>query len=439
MSDTSPETSLAEAFHRISSLVPPGQTVFCAQRDWTVGQALQVMKQHSYTQLPVVSGNYVMGVFSYRSLASRLMAWKQVPGNLTGLPVEEFTEQLSYVQPTSNWEASLDALDRQDALLVGNQDSLLGILTTVDVLRYLHHLAKPFVILAEIEVSLRRLMAACVPDDELATCAMNALAGVYGERPLPSSLEEMTFSEYRQIICDRENWERFAPAFGASEFQRSETFRHLEEVREVRNTVFHFRQSIEPDVVSRLERHRDWLERKVRAFEGQRRATRRPEKAPEAEKQSSPRTQRRQRRWDEASYFADISQRQSAAIVAVSKSLLAWANKNTDHVIWGTGLHTGSFTPRARNRAGTCSLFNVRSAGTIQIAFGSLRNCPPYESKRLRADVAARLHQIPGVFMTQDDIDRWPSMDQETLAEPDRLSEFLAIFDDVIRSIREAD
>ena len=159
--------SMAELFHLVKSLIPEGQEVVTVPPDLRVAEAIEIMDKHKFSQVPVVAGNVVLGVFSFRSLALRLMRMRQAAEGFGELPVDEFVDQVQFVQPLDNWESILKYLDREDGVLVGHSERLDGIVTPMDVLTYLHVIASPFVMLAEIELSLRRIIDACVSQDEL--------------------------------------------------------------------------------------------------------------------------------------------------------------------------------------------------------------------------------------------------------------------------------
>jgi len=263
-----PQT-LAELFHHIGSVVPEVQTVSVHPRA-TVAEALNIMQAHSYSQLPVVAGNQVLGLFSYRSLARGLLRMGLVTEQIGSLPVDEFVEPAAFAQPSDHWEAALQDLSRLDAVLVGSRERLQGIVTAMDILDYLHSIARPFVMLAEIELSLWRIIRGCLSEHGLLACIDKSLSEKYKQTQMPTDLSEMTLDDYAQIICHGRNWARFEPAFGAGEWQRKNTVMKLGEVRQLRNDVFHFRRRLEAEDVDRLSAHRDWLQLKVTQFEATR-------------------------------------------------------------------------------------------------------------------------------------------------------------------------
>jgi Transposase DDE domain group 1 len=49
---------------------------------------------------------------------------------------------------------AFDAMDRDNGILIGTPERLVGILTPMDFLRYLYQVANPFVLVSEIELAL---------------------------------------------------------------------------------------------------------------------------------------------------------------------------------------------------------------------------------------------------------------------------------------------
>ena len=111
------------------------------------------------------------------------------PGDLT---VDECIEKAEFARVTDEFSQWFDALDLQDAIVVGEPNRLLGIVTAMDVLRYLYGVASPFVMVAEIELAIGELIRHATDEAGLAECAQTALASTYDPDPPPTELEAMT-------------------------------------------------------------------------------------------------------------------------------------------------------------------------------------------------------------------------------------------------------
>jgi hypothetical protein len=127
------------------------------------------------------------------------------------------------------------------------------------VMRYLYEAASPYLLVAEIELSLRALIELAVNPEELGLLAGTSLTH-YKPESLPARLEDMTFNDYVLLIGHGKNWERFDRVFQAD---RSLTHARLRQVRDLRNDVFHHRRALGPRDHDTLAASRDWMLRLV--------------------------------------------------------------------------------------------------------------------------------------------------------------------------------
>ena len=252
---------VSELFHRINRIIPENQQLLTIPPETTVREAIALLRQHGYSQVPVVDGGEVLGVFSYRSFAQKAATFtldevsqqKCVPGDLA---VEECLERFAFARVTEEMREVFDAMDRDNGLLIGSPEKLQGILTPMDFLRYLYTVASPFVMVSEIELTLRALIRLAVNDVELVECAVRSLAQWYGVEKVPKTLEDMTFDNYRMIISHGENWSKFEPILGGT---RPRTAAKLKQIGDLRNDLFHFKREITLQDHETLNDHRNWL------------------------------------------------------------------------------------------------------------------------------------------------------------------------------------
>jgi hypothetical protein len=227
------------------------------------------MRKHEYSQLPVTDKGKVLGVFSFRSFAIQTSGYtlemlvrdRCAPRDLR---VDDFLEEFDFVRVTEEISRLFDPLDRDNGVLVGTPEQLIGVVTPVDLLRYYYEVASPFVMVSEIELAVRALISRVLNAD-LAAAAKRSLASAYGGPELvPTSLEAMTFDNYQSLITYGENWPAFEPLLGAT---RTRTRGKLKEVGAIRNDLFHFKREItEPDRET-LADYRNWLLTKIKQAE----------------------------------------------------------------------------------------------------------------------------------------------------------------------------
>jgi CBS domain-containing protein len=250
-------------FHRLNNVLPERQEVVAVGPDTTVDEALALMAREGFSQLPIVEGREVLGAFTYRSFALGVARMNRV--ELSDLPVFDFSERLRFARPRDDFEELIDALDRDGAVFVGDQDRLIGVATTVDVLRYLLGVANVYVLLQEIELALRELLRVASGDSGPADWMHGCLSKPDGERP---AFEEMSFGDYMRILQSKAHWEKLTVAFGP---RRQGVLARLRPVNELRNVAFHFRRAITPADHETLADARDWLLARIRIVDARRR------------------------------------------------------------------------------------------------------------------------------------------------------------------------
>jgi predicted transcriptional regulator len=269
----------SELFHRINRIIPQHQKLLVVGPGHRVRDAIALMRQHGYSQVPVVEKDLVLGVFSFRSFAreaanatlEELTRQRCAPGDL---PVDEFLEQFEFARVTEEMSDVFDAMDRDNGVLIGTPERLVGILTPMDFLRYLYRVASPFVMVSEIELALRALMRIALTGEQLHAASKRCLSSVYGgEDKVPSSLEEMTFENYHSLVSHGENWAQLEPVFGGT---RTRASAKLREIRAIRNDLFHFKREITLEDHQALGDHRNWLLSKIKQAELHRRVGSQP-------------------------------------------------------------------------------------------------------------------------------------------------------------------
>lgn len=167
--------SLTVRFLQVGSLIPESQDLLPVSPSMTLSKAIELMQRRGYSQLPVVHRGRILGVVSYRSIGTQLLKLGREAVDLAALPVGEFVESAPITDGDQELQDIFDALDKYDTVLVGRRDNLLGVITAIDGLVHLYQLASPSVLLAEIELSLRKLINACADAATLQRCAETAL------------------------------------------------------------------------------------------------------------------------------------------------------------------------------------------------------------------------------------------------------------------------
>lgn len=251
---------LTGLFQRLNRAIPEDQRLEVLQSDTAVRQALTLMKQRGYSQMPVSDGFEIIGVFSYRSFSLNALRFADQRTDIMGLGVADFLEELPFWSLTDPFENAIGDLDRFDAILIGTRENTVAIVSAMDVLRYLYGISSPFVLLAEIELAIRALMTCSASSLQLQECFSRSLSKLYEKGKLPTTVDGLTFSDYASIIGYDDNWKQFFnETFGST---RSDIRAKLEAVADIRNQSFHFRREITEEELDELTLVRDWLLRR---------------------------------------------------------------------------------------------------------------------------------------------------------------------------------
>jgi CBS domain-containing protein len=246
--------------HEVGNIFPGEVSIVTIPPETMVGKALGMMIEKRFSQLPVVEDGEVIGVFSLWSLAHHLTMSRslRVQKEFLNLEVGELLEQLPRVNVTDGIDSVLSLLEQKDALILNSPHGPQAVVTATDILSYFYKIARPYIMLLAIELALRDLINRCAPGDKLGGCIARALTRHYQGRDMvvPTSLEEMSFEDYRAIITCVSNWPMFEALFGRN---RDFVSARLESIRNIRNRIFHFRSDISFLEHNDLVSARDWL------------------------------------------------------------------------------------------------------------------------------------------------------------------------------------
>jgi hypothetical protein len=96
--DPGPKSTFTSMFNLVNALLPDEQNVIAARPDTPVRDALDLMRENGFSQLPAMERDSVIGVFSYRSFANRIVSLGRV--DLGRLEVDDCVEDLEFVRVT---------------------------------------------------------------------------------------------------------------------------------------------------------------------------------------------------------------------------------------------------------------------------------------------------------------------------------------------------
>ena len=224
--------------------------VLTIARDKTVEEAATLMMTHRYSQLPVTQNmRRIYGMISWRS-----MGRARARGDACE-HVRDCLEPVRILDQDNPFFEAVDTITEEEVVLIrGTDRTITGIVTTADLSREYHEMAAPFLLLEEVEDRIRILIGR-----NLSAAEIRRVKDPADDRREIEDVDDLTFGDYVRLLESPENWEKLRLGIDRKLFVKL-----LNDVREVRNDVMHFRpDSSEPEDLDKVRMLRSLLEQLV--------------------------------------------------------------------------------------------------------------------------------------------------------------------------------
>ena len=209
--------------HRVSAFLEGKPPLLSVKPESLLKEATTIMQMNHYSRLPVMKNEWDV---------SGILTWKSI-GECRALGID-CTYVQECMQPpevisadTRLFDAIHKVAEHGQVLVRGKNNRIIGIVTATDVAKIFDDLARPFLLIGEIERHMRNLIHGKFTLDQLRAASVDG-------RPI-QGLNDLTFAEYRGILGNKENWKRLN-----LDIHRQEFIRKLEAVQKIRNDVMHF-------------------------------------------------------------------------------------------------------------------------------------------------------------------------------------------------------
>jgi CBS domain-containing protein len=229
----------------IGNLPSASKKVCSVAPDSTFEEAITLMLIEDYSQLAVVTGpRQLKGAVSWKSIAKARNA--DPNAKLSAAIIE--ADPVPY---TADLIGMLPLIQSQEFVFVSGVDrSVTGIVTLADVVEVYGQMASPFFMIGRIDKSLRRIIEAAFPMDNI-----TPLCDPDGLRDL-NSPDQLTMGDYQRILENPDCWTELGWPLHRKTFSA-----RLDEIAKIRNNIMHFNNDPLPgDVVSMLQNFIDLLQ-----------------------------------------------------------------------------------------------------------------------------------------------------------------------------------
>lgn len=203
-----------------------------------LAKATTTMLIKDFSQLPVMGNEReVKGMVTWRSIGTTFALEQE------STEVRHCMEEHREIPVDAPFFDALDDIWEHGYVLVRDIDGAIsGIVTASDFATQFAQLARPFLIIGEIELHLRNL-ATRFTLEELTEAADNP------NRPI-SGAADLNFGGFGRLLENPDRWKKLELAVDRKTFVD-----HLNRAREIRNDVMHFApDGLDPDDVQELER-----------------------------------------------------------------------------------------------------------------------------------------------------------------------------------------
>ena len=144
------------------------------------------------------------------------------------------------------------------------------------------------------------------------------------------------------------------------------------------------------------------------------------------------------RRWNEASFFAELERKKMTTEAEVARALLDWAKTNMPDIWWGQGKVTGSFIPGLDFGGLWHQVVGVGTHGWLEVQFKYMKGDPPFDQDDLRLELLHKLNSIPGANLTQDSITKLPNLPLALFKDPVKLKQLIDVLDWAVAEIKRS-
>ena len=144
------------------------------------------------------------------------------------------------------------------------------------------------------------------------------------------------------------------------------------------------------------------------------------------------------REWNEQSFMKELAEKNSPENIAVVKKVLDWCGTQGLRLAFGGGKRSGSCFAMLDHNGRYHWTFALWTYGGIEIQFQWM-NKKPYDDISKRQELLNELNQLPGVSISENRLDKRPSIPYALLKDKKAMVQFFGIWQKYIENIKKQD
>jgi CBS domain-containing protein len=237
------------------------------KREEPITKALGLMIKHDFSQLPVVdSDNHPLGMISYESILRAVSNFRTQLNDLHVRDVMVVIPKTDLFDLEEDLFGLLKQLKLTNAvLIVDQQKTLVGIVTSYDSTEYFQNRAENLMRIEDIEDAVKNFVLLAFTrvdgtsdDRQLEEAIWHVTPKGETENKQPKTFDDLTLGQYVSMLTSKKIWSFFEPIF---RMPRPSIVALLDDVRNTRNDLAHFREEITIEQSDQLRFCAEWFAR----------------------------------------------------------------------------------------------------------------------------------------------------------------------------------
>jgi CBS domain-containing protein len=243
----------------LNRILDEDQELLCVHQDQTVREALSLMVENDFSQLPILTKTgKLVGLINEETIIRRYF-FSEGEVLLLDLTVDQCQTPVRTISFDRDIFDALELLkDSYAIVVIDDNNQPMGILTDYDMATWFHELTGDLLIIEDIETSLRQIYQSILTDEDDSNQSLKNAFGAQKDDPSQPRItfEQLSFGQLIRTITHDENWGNFQEVF-----QPREMFHQfMEQVRKNRNQLAHFRGRLDRIQHNALIETIHWLE-----------------------------------------------------------------------------------------------------------------------------------------------------------------------------------